>query len=164
MWPPGGAPQHSAHDRHHLLSFRTPGRPPPAREPPAPLRTERLVGLGLGVGAVVTGLSGAGYLAAAPLLDDPLGLPTGLLVGVGMFLLGFAAAVWAVGARTPISTAAAGAVVVGNLLWVATSITVAATGWSTPTTVGTIWIVLQAVVVAVLATVQATGLCGRSSC
>ena len=107
---------------------------------------------------MVTGLNGVGYLAGAPLLDDALGLPAGLLAGAGVFLVGFAAAVWAVATRTPIGTAAAGTVVVSNLLWVAASTTVAATGWGTPTTVGTVWIVLQAVVVAAFATVQACGL------
>jgi hypothetical protein len=138
--------------------FRVPGPWPPSREPPAPLGTDRLLRPALRVDAVVTGLNGAGYLVAAPLLDELLGLPAGLLTGVGVFLLGFAAAVWAVGAGTPISTGAAGTVVVTNLLWVAASATVAASGWSTPTTVGTVWIVLQAVVVAAFAAVQAFGL------
>ena len=142
--------------------FRIPGPRPPWPEPPVPSRTDRLLRLALQVDAVVTGLNGAGYLAAAPLLDELLGLPAGLLVGVGVFLLGFAAAVWAAGARMPISTGAAGTVVVANLLWVAASATVAATGWSTPTTVGTVWIVLQAVVVAAFTTVQAFGL--RTHC
>ena len=142
--------------------FHSPGPRPPLREPPGPFRTHRLLRPALRVDAAVTGLNGAGYLVAVPLLDDLLGLPAGQLVGVGVFLLTFAAAVWAVGAGTPISTGAAGTVVVTNLLWVAASATVAASGWSTPTTVGTVWIVLQAVVVAAFATVQAFAL--RTHC
>lgn len=142
--------------------FCVPGPWPPWREPPAPPGTDRLLRLALRVDAVATGLNGAGYLVAAPLLDELLGLPAGLLIGVGVFLLGFAAAVWTAGTRTPINTGAAGTVVAANLLWVAASATGAATGWSTPTTVGTVWIVLQAVVVAAFATVQAFALYGRS--
>ncbi|WP_141242969.1 hypothetical protein [Geodermatophilus obscurus] len=52
--------------------FRTPGPRPPSREPPARLRTDGLLRVALRVDGVVTGLNGAGYLSAAPLLDDAL--------------------------------------------------------------------------------------------
>jgi hypothetical protein len=123
-----------------------------------PVRTDALLRTALRVDAAVTGLNGVGYLVAAPLLDDVLGIPAGPLSGIGGFLLAFAVAVWAVGARPTITTGAGVAVVAANLLWVAASIAAAVGGWGTATTLGTAWIVLQAAVVAGFAGAQSLGL------
>ncbi|HZB21312.1 MAG TPA: hypothetical protein VE463_15860 [Blastococcus sp.] len=123
-----------------------------------PTRSDSLLRLALRLDAVVTGLNGAAYLAAAPLLDDVLGLSGGLLRGIGAFLLVYAAAVWLVGAGVRISTAAVGAVVVANALWAIGSVAVVVTGAGSPTTVGAVWLVLQAVVVAAFAALQVAGL------
>jgi hypothetical protein len=123
---------------------------------------DRLLRLALRLDAAVTGLNGAAYLLAAPLLDDLLGLPSGLLRGVGAFLLAFAGAVWLVAARRTIVPVAVEVVVVANLLWALGSVVVATTGAGTPTTVGAVWIVLQAGVVAAFAVLQVTGLRRRS--
>lgn len=120
-----------------------------------------LLRLALQVDAGVTGLNGAAYLSAAPLLHDVLGLPTGLLRGVGVFLLCYAAAVWAV-ARSHIRTPAVVVVVAANLIWTTASVAVAATEWATPTTLGSTWTVLQAVIVGGFAAVQWVGLRRRS--
>ncbi|WP_199583226.1 hypothetical protein [Blastococcus sp. TF02-09] len=66
-------------------------------------RAGGLLRLALGLDAVVTGVNGAAYLLGAALLDGPLGLSPGLLRGVGVVLLGYAAAVWFVRpvARSP---------------------------------------------------------------
>ena len=103
--------------------------------------------------------NGAAYLLAAPLLDDLLGLPAGLLRGIGAFLLVYAAAVWLVGARRrhrrrPPSAPSSAC----NALWAVGSVVVVLTGAGTPTTVGAVWIVLQAVVVAAFAVLQVAGL------
>ena len=120
--------------------------------PPAP----SLLRLALRLDAVVTAANGAAYLLAAPLLDGLLGLPAGWLRGVGVFLLLFGVGVWAVAARpTP---PAVGPVVAANVLWAAGSLVVAAAGIGSPTTVGTVWTVLQAVVVAAFAALQIAGL------
>ena len=121
-------------------------------------RSDSLLRLALRLDAGVTGLNGAAYLAAAPLLDDVLGLSGGLLRGVGAFLLVYAAAVWLVGAGARISAAAVEAVVVANVLWAIGSVVAVATGAGSPTTVGAVWIVLQAVVVAGFASLQVAGL------
>ena len=117
-----------------------------------------LLPLALRLDAVVTGLNGAAYLAAAPLMEDLLGLPAGPMRVVGAFLLLFAVAVWAVGSRTPVDRRAAGAVVVLHELWVVSSLLTAVTGLGSPGAVGTTWIVLQAVVVAGFAALQTVGL------
>jgi hypothetical protein len=105
--------------------------------------------------AIVTGANGAAYLAAAGPLEDLLGLSPALLRGIGAFLLLFSAAVLMVGSRPQISSSAVLAVIAVNVLWAADSIAFLAGGLSDPTTVGEIWIVMQALVVAGFAGLQA---------
>lgn len=121
-------------------------------------RPDGLLRMALRLDAVVTALNGAAYLAAAPLLDDLLGLSTGLLHGVGAFLLVYAGAVWLVGAGPRISAAAVEAVVGANVLWAIGSVVVVLTDTVTPTTIGAVWLVLQAAVVAGFAALQLVGL------
>ncbi|MDT0200452.1 hypothetical protein [Nocardioides sp. AE5] len=97
-------------------------------------------------------LSGIANLAGARLLDDLLGPSVLTLAVLGGVLL-----VWAVGldwvaARRPIPTAWVREIALFNLLWVAGS--VAAPFLLDLTTIGMIWCVLQAVVVAGFAAVQ----------
>ena len=125
-------------------------------------RPDGLLRLALRLDAVVTGLNGGAYLVAAPLLDDLLGLSTGLLRSVGVFLLVYAVVVWLIGTRARVSTPAAEVVVVLNVVWAAGSLVVVLTDALTPTTTGAVWLVLQAVVVAALAAVQVAGLRRRS--
>ena len=105
--------------------------------------------------AIVTGANGAAYLVAAGPLEDLLGLDPALLRGIGAFLLLFSAAVWAVASRPQVSSSAALAVIAINVLWAADSIAFLAAGLSDPTTFGGIWIVMQALVVAGFALLQA---------
>jgi len=105
--------------------------------------------------AVVTGANGAAYLVAAGPLEDLLGLEPALLRGIGAFLLLFSAAVWMVASRPHVSSSAALAVIAINVLWAADSIACLASGPSDPTTFGAIWIVMQALVVAGFAGLQA---------
>lgn len=105
--------------------------------------------------AIVTGANGAAYLVAAGPLEDLLGLEPALLRGVGAFLLLFSAAVWMVASRPQVSSSAALAVIAINVLWAADSIAFLAAGLSDPTTFGGIWIVMQALVVAGFAGLQA---------
>ena len=121
----------------------------------APPRTP-LLRLALRLDAVVTGVNGAAYLLATPLLADLLGLPVGWLRGAGAFLLLFGVAVWAVAVRP--TRPAVEAVVAANALWAVGSVAVVLAGLGSPTTVGAVWLVLQAVVVAAFAVLQATGL------
>ena len=117
-----------------------------------------LLRLALKLDAVVTGANGAAYLVAAGPLGDLLGLSPALLRGTGASLLAFAALVWVAGTRPEIPRGAARAVVAANALWAADSIVVALAGWGSPTTAGTVWIVLQAIVVAGFAELQLVGL------
>lgn len=95
--------------------------------------------------AAVSGANGVAYLALAGPLEDLLGLSAPLLRGVGAFLVVFALFVALVGTRVP------PAVIAGNIAWAAGSVIAAIAGWGTPETVGTVWIVLQAVAVGTFA-------------
>ena len=105
--------------------------------------------------AVVTGANGAAYLAAAGPLEDLLGLSPALLRSTGAVLLLFSAAVWTVASRRHVSASAALVVIGVNILWAADSIAFLLSGLSDPTTAGAIWIVMQALVVAGFAGLQA---------
>jgi hypothetical protein len=106
----------------------------------------------------VTLANAVAYLAAAGPLGDLLGLPPALLRGTGAFLLAFAGAVGVVATRPTIARGAVYAIVLANLGWVVASVAVAGAGWHSPTTAGTIWILLQAVVVAGFAALQSAAL------
>jgi hypothetical protein len=121
-----------------------------------PIRLTRPVGLRLALklDAVVTGLNGAAYVAAAGPLGDLLGLDSALLRGLGGFLLVFALAVWTIATRPSIPRAGVAFVIEANVAWVVASLAAVAFGWSSPETAGTVWIVLQAGVVALFAALQ----------
>jgi hypothetical protein len=123
---------------------------------PIPATKRDLLRMALGLDAVVTGINGAVYLAAAGPVGDLLGLEPTLLRGLGAFLLAFAAFV-AVTATRPAQSAVL-AIVAGNVIWAADSIVAAIAGWGSPSTAGTVWIVLQAIVVAAFAELQLIGL------
>jgi hypothetical protein len=117
-----------------------------------PLRTA------LRADAVVTGANGLAYLAAAPLLTGLLGIPSGTLRGLGAFLLAFAAAVALVAARPRISRDATEVVAGANLLWAAGSVAAVVADRFALTPTGTVWVLLQAAVVAGFAAAQLTAL------
>jgi len=119
------------------------------------LRGDALTRVALKLDAVVTGANGAAYLAGASLLDDALGLPEGFLRATGAFLLVFAAAVWFTATRPALNRNAVHAVILLNALWVVDSLALVTLGWYDPSTAGSAWVVLQAIVVAGFAALQA---------
>ncbi len=123
-----------------------------ARTPRSLLRTALLLD------AAVTAANGAAYLVAAGPLADLLGLPAGTLRGAGAFLLAFAVLVALTGRRAAPPRAAVVAVIAVNAGWVAASVVAALAGWGSPATAGTVWVLLQAGVVAAFAELQLAGL------
>jgi hypothetical protein len=105
--------------------------------------------------AVVTGVNGIAYLALAGPLEDLLGVAPELTRPIGAFLVLFAAAVWFVASRPVVPRVAVADIAAANAVWALGSVAFAAAGASSPTTVGTIWIVLQALVVGGFAALQA---------
>jgi hypothetical protein len=105
--------------------------------------------------AVVTGVNGIAYLALANPLEDLLGVAPSLTRPIGAFLVLFAAAVWYVATRPVPPRLLVADIAAANALWALGSVVFAATGASSPTTAGTVWIVLQALVVGAFAALQA---------
>ena len=108
--------------------------------------------------ALVSGVNGIAYVAAAPVLDEVLGLSAPFLRGVGVFLVLFAATVWAVAARTPASATAVRELIAANVLWTVASVAFVLSGATDLTGVGAAWIVVQAAAVLGLAGAQAWAL------
>ncbi|WP_067471792.1 hypothetical protein [Actinomadura hibisca] len=104
--------------------------------------------------AVVTGVNGAAYLALAGPLSDLLGLPAGPGRAIGAFLLLYAAAVWAVSVPARPNRWAVTALAEGNAVWAVLSVVAVVTGWLSLNTVGSVWAVMQAGVVAAFAAAQ----------
>jgi hypothetical protein len=117
-----------------------------------------LLRVALKLDAVVTGANGAAYLVAAGPLGDLLGFSPSLLRAVGAFLLLFAIGVWVTGTRPVLPRGAVRAIVGANAAWAVGSAIAAIAGWGSPETVGTVWTVLQALVVAAFAELQVVGL------
>ena len=108
--------------------------------------------------AVLTGVNGLVYVAAAAALATLLGPSTAVIVGLGIFMLAYAAIAGWLGTRRPASRLAVGLIADGNILWAVASVTVAAFGWLGLTTTGTVWTLIQAALVAAFAALQLAAL------
>ena len=108
--------------------------------------------------AVVTAANGAAYLAAAGPLSDLLGLDATLLRVIGAGLLAFAAIVWLVASAKRMSRPAPATIIALNAAWVVGSVAAVLADLGTPTTVGAVWMIAQALVVAGFVELQLTGL------
>ena len=106
------------------------------------------------VDAAASGLTGALMLAGAGMLTDLLGLPAALLRGAGLVLVPYVAFVAIVAARAHISTAAVWAVIACNALWTVASVALVIDGFVTPTALGSVFVIGQAVAVAALGALQ----------
>ncbi|MGC9376629.1 hypothetical protein [Streptomyces sp. MH13] len=103
--------------------------------------------------AVTVGANAVACLAFPEPLGRFLGAGSGLLLGLGAFLVVYAAGVALVAARRRPAALAVRAVVEANLAWSAVSLAALAL-WLTPTTAGAVWTVLQALAVAGFALLQ----------
>jgi hypothetical protein len=116
----------------------------------------------LALDAVVTGANGIAYLAASGPLGRLLGVDSGLLLGLGAFLTVFAAGVGLLASRARPAALPVRAVVEANLAWAVVSCAALAL-WLSPTAVGAVWTVLQAVTVAGFAALQHLALKARQN-
>ncbi|MFJ8535256.1 hypothetical protein [Streptomyces sp. NPDC093591] len=114
----------------------------------------------LALDAVVTGANGLAYLVASEPLGRLLGVDRALLLALGAFLTGYAAAVGLLASRARPAALAVRAVIEANLAWAVLSL-VALVVWLTPTTAGAVWTVLQAVTVAGFAALQQAAMKAR---
>jgi uncharacterized protein YjeT (DUF2065 family) len=118
----------------------------------------RFLRLALNLDAVVTGVNGLVYLAAAGPVAELLGPGAGVLRGIGLFLLVYAAAVAFIGTRPVIGRNAVLAVITLNAVWAAGSVVAVVAGLLEFTTPGVVWALAQALVVAAFAELQFMGL------
>ncbi|CAL9369717.1 hypothetical protein [Streptomyces sp. enrichment culture] len=116
----------------------------------------------LALDAAVTGVNALAYLALSGPVGRLLGVDARLLLAVGAFLAGYAAAVGLLASRNHPPALGVRAVVEANLAWSAVS-PAALFLWLTPTTAGAVWTVLQALVVAGFAVLQHLALKSRQS-
>jgi len=104
--------------------------------------------------AVLSGAAALLVLLGASLLASPLGLPEALLRGAGLVLLPYVGFVVWVGTRRVIPQAAVWAVIAANAAWTAASIGLLLTSWVAPTLLGHLFVIAQALAVAVLGEIQ----------
>jgi hypothetical protein len=104
------------------------------------------------IDAAASGATGALMIAGAGGLEGLLGLPATLLRGAGLVLVPYVAFVAIVAARARISVPAVWAVIACNALWTAASF--ALLGFVAPTTLGTVFVIGQALAVAALGALQ----------
>jgi hypothetical protein len=107
----------------------------------------------LALDAVVTSANGLAYLAASGPLGRLLGIDSGLLLGVGAFLVLFGAGVGSLAARQRPAALAVKWVIEANLAWAVASL-VALFVWFDADLAGTVWIPAQAMTVAGFAALQ----------
>ncbi len=107
--------------------------------------------------AGITAVNALAYLAAAGPLAELLGGDPSTYRAVGAFLAGYAVAV-GLYARSSLSPRLGWAIVAGNAVWVLASLEVALVGAFDLDGAGRAWVVLQALVVADLALLQARSL------
>lgn len=114
----------------------------------------------LKVDALMSGSSGLALLIGAPLLDEPFGVATWLLMALGLFFLAYAGALVALARRGARRRDVIG-VAFANLAWVALTVMIVAADTLTLTTAGTIVATAQAVAVALVAELQWLSARGR---
>jgi hypothetical protein len=103
-------------------------------------------------------ITGAVMLAAAGTVERFLAIPAPLSAALGIALLAFGAAVAWVGARPYLLRPAVWAIVLLNALWAIESLLALAFGWLEPNLPGRVFIIGQAIAVAVIAELQFVGL------
>ena len=102
--------------------------------------------------------TGAVQLAFTDALARLTGLPAGLLVGTGVFLLIYAAAAAWIARRQPLMRTLIGLVAVGNFGWAAGCVALLASGVYAVSALGMAWVLAQAVTVLLLGEAQWMGL------
>ena len=112
----------------------------------------------LRVDALTCLITGVLSVAASSLLGSSLGLSGGLLQGSGIALLAVGAFILFAAKNVPALRWPVWIVVLGNAVWVLASVLLLISGLEQPTGLGTAYVIVQAVIVAVLAELEYIGL------
>lgn len=115
-------------------------------------RTPALLRVALTFDGFATLPSGVLLAALAGVLAEPLGIPTGVLIGAGLFFVGWGAGVLYLGTRPRINRRAAGAVGVVNVVCAVDGVLVAE--FADLTTVGSLALLALSVAVAGIGALQ----------
>jgi hypothetical protein len=106
------------------------------------------------IDAVASGLTAALLVAGADALRDWLGLPVALMREAGVVLVLYAAFVVFVATRAQIAAGAVWTVIACNALWTLASFAILKAGLVAPTTLGTVFVIGQALAVLALGALQ----------
>lgn len=120
--------------------------------------TWSLLRLALAADALASGAMGILLAIAAEPLSVWFGLPAALLREVGILLIPYAGLLVYLARKEPAPHRPAQLIVAGNVLWVAGSVALLLSGLAAPTTLGTAFVIAQALIVAILAELQVMGL------
>ncbi len=92
------------------------------------------------------------------LLADTLSLPTALLTGTGLFLIGYTVSLVLLASARQVWAAAVQFIVIGNVGWAVACLALAASALVSPSTLGIGFLLFQAVAVLLFACFEHTGL------
>jgi len=117
-----------------------------------------LLRLALLADAAASGIMGVLLAAAADPLAAWFGLPLALLREVGLLLIPYAGLLIYLASRQTTPRLPAQLIIAGNVLWVIGSVALLISSLVAPTTLGTAFVIAQALIVAILAELQQLGL------
>lgn len=112
----------------------------------------------LKIDTVTCAVTGAGFVALGEVHWEVFGLPTALTMPAGIFLIALAVGLWTLGSLTAVNAKAVWVVVAGNFAWVAASIMLIVASLVDLTTLGIVFVAVQAAAVAVIAELEIVGL------
>ncbi|MBX9841511.1 MAG: hypothetical protein K2Z80_06865 [Xanthobacteraceae bacterium] len=118
------------------------------------LREMSFLRLALLIDAMASGMTAILLVTGADVLRDWLGLPVVLMREAGLILVAYVAFVVIVATRVQISTGAVWAIIACNALWALASVAILETGLVAPTTLGTVFVIGQALAVFALGALQ----------
>lgn len=117
-----------------------------------------LLRFALRLDGVASAMVGALTLIGVSPVSSWVGAPGAAVLGAGVFLLAYGAAIGWLSTRVRLDTRLVWAVIVGNLIWVADSVLLAGSDWISPGALGLMLLLGQAVAVALFAELQYLGL------
>ena len=104
--------------------------------------------------AAACGLMGAAFAVGNGSLQGPLGLSPALMQPTGFFLVGYAGLLAWLASRSTLPRPVVWSLVGFNVVWAVESFGLLALGWAQPTTLGTTFVIAQAVAALVVAELQ----------
>ena len=112
----------------------------------------------LGADAMVSGAVAVLQIAAAGLLAEWLGLPRMLLLGTGVFLVGYMALLLMLARQPRVPVALIALVIAGNLLWAVGALGLLTASTLAPSALGTGFVLLHVATVLFFGTLEWAGL------